>query len=274
MIYAGFYTEILSCNPLHPIKLTMVSNSLEMSLISKPPVTLKASFHHYIHGLICKHSPNGQNAYRCHPALATGNCQRTAAQATQCSSMTGDCSCDNSVLCLRLCLCLCSMLCLCALFCEWWALISPRVCVPGPCVIFSCFWCWSCVYLSCCWCWDDLGINLWTTSRLHRHWFFYILNFCPTTCLVIARIRKVSGKQVTPRASPWWRHWWWARRLCWQLDLLPEWVGQRREGNGAGKWPTNGMHPATFTALLWPKKLACRKMFNKCKRGTWEWTSF
>jgi len=24
MIYAGFYTEILSCNPLHPIKLTMV----------------------------------------------------------------------------------------------------------------------------------------------------------------------------------------------------------------------------------------------------------
>ena len=45
MIYAGFYTEILSCNPLHPIKLTMVSNSLEMSLISKPPVTLQPSFH-------------------------------------------------------------------------------------------------------------------------------------------------------------------------------------------------------------------------------------
>ena len=28
--------------------------------------------------------------------------------------------------------------------------------------------------------------------------------------------------------------------------LLPEWTGQRREGNGAGKWSTNGMHPATF----------------------------
>ena len=27
MIYAGFYTEILSCNPLNPIKLTMVSPS-------------------------------------------------------------------------------------------------------------------------------------------------------------------------------------------------------------------------------------------------------
>ena len=25
MIYAGFYTELLSCNPLNPIKLTMVS---------------------------------------------------------------------------------------------------------------------------------------------------------------------------------------------------------------------------------------------------------
>ena len=24
MIYAGFYTELLSCNPLNPIKLTMV----------------------------------------------------------------------------------------------------------------------------------------------------------------------------------------------------------------------------------------------------------
>ena len=42
MIYAGFYTEILSCNPLHPIKLTMVSNTLEMSLISEPPAN---SFH-------------------------------------------------------------------------------------------------------------------------------------------------------------------------------------------------------------------------------------
>ena len=27
MIYAGFYTELLSCNPLNPIKLTMVSPS-------------------------------------------------------------------------------------------------------------------------------------------------------------------------------------------------------------------------------------------------------
>ena len=27
MIYAGFYTEMLSCNPLNPIKLTMVSPS-------------------------------------------------------------------------------------------------------------------------------------------------------------------------------------------------------------------------------------------------------
>ena len=30
MIYAGFYTEILSCNPLHPIKLTMVSEQLNI----------------------------------------------------------------------------------------------------------------------------------------------------------------------------------------------------------------------------------------------------
>ena len=27
MIYAGFYTEMLACNPLNPIKLTMVSPS-------------------------------------------------------------------------------------------------------------------------------------------------------------------------------------------------------------------------------------------------------
>ena len=27
MIYAGFYTELLSCNPLNPIKMTMVSPS-------------------------------------------------------------------------------------------------------------------------------------------------------------------------------------------------------------------------------------------------------
>ena len=34
MIYARFYTEILSCNPLHPIKLTMVSytHSLNVTL--------------------------------------------------------------------------------------------------------------------------------------------------------------------------------------------------------------------------------------------------
>jgi len=35
MIYAGFYTEILSCNPLHPIKLTMVSPSLGNKQLSK-----------------------------------------------------------------------------------------------------------------------------------------------------------------------------------------------------------------------------------------------
>ena len=27
MIYAGFYTEMLACNPLNPIKVTMVSPS-------------------------------------------------------------------------------------------------------------------------------------------------------------------------------------------------------------------------------------------------------
>jgi len=35
MIYAGFYTEILSCNPLHPIKLTMVSPSAGNRQLSK-----------------------------------------------------------------------------------------------------------------------------------------------------------------------------------------------------------------------------------------------
>lgn len=35
MIYAGFYTEILSCNPLHPIKLTMVSPSAGNKQLSK-----------------------------------------------------------------------------------------------------------------------------------------------------------------------------------------------------------------------------------------------
>jgi len=35
MIYAGFYTEILSCNPLHPIKLTMVSPSQGNRQLSK-----------------------------------------------------------------------------------------------------------------------------------------------------------------------------------------------------------------------------------------------
>ena len=38
---------------------------------------------------------------------------------------------------------------------------------------------------------------------------------------------------------------------------LPEWARQRREGNGAGKWPTNGMHPAT-----WPVKLPMKKIFD------------
>ena len=28
MIYAGFYTEMLSCNPLNPIKLTMVRRDI------------------------------------------------------------------------------------------------------------------------------------------------------------------------------------------------------------------------------------------------------
>jgi len=35
MIYAGFYTEILSCNPLHPIKLTLVSPSAGNRQLSK-----------------------------------------------------------------------------------------------------------------------------------------------------------------------------------------------------------------------------------------------
>jgi len=35
MIYAGFYTEILCCNPLHPIKLTMVSPSAGNRQLSK-----------------------------------------------------------------------------------------------------------------------------------------------------------------------------------------------------------------------------------------------
>jgi len=35
MIYAGFYTEILCCNPLHPIKLTMVSPSPGNRQLSK-----------------------------------------------------------------------------------------------------------------------------------------------------------------------------------------------------------------------------------------------
>ena len=67
MIYAGFYTEILSCNPLHPIKLTMVSyttmvgcESGNKSEIKHQPIWPGVSLSS-LNGIFCKIVPSTMN---------------------------------------------------------------------------------------------------------------------------------------------------------------------------------------------------------------------
>ena len=55
----------------------------------------------------------------------------------------------------------------------------------------------------------------------------------------------VAKKQQVTHSYPGCPRKWWFWGLCWQVASLPEWNGQRREGNRARKCPTNGMHPAT-----------------------------
>ena len=55
----------------------------------------------------------------------------------------------------------------------------------------------------------------------------------------------VAKKQQVTHSYPGCPRKWWFWGLCWQVASLPEWNGQRRQGNRARKCPTNGMHPAT-----------------------------